>query len=137
MASYSGPNPNFQSVGVFENLTCDGAIKTVPLEFDWSVNDTFEVDPLYAQQQGYLPGLGTLYFYNGRTTNAAGGATASDVLLTVSGTNQLLALPADTAGYLPILGPTPVKLNFVGSSNAATTQVILISALMPGFVYGV
>lgn len=137
MSTYSGPNPNFQSTGVFENLTCDGAIKTVPLEFDWSVTDTAKVDLLYAQQQGYLPGLGCLYFYNGRTTNAAGPATASDVLLTVSGTNQLLALPANTAGYLPILGPTPVTLNFVGSSNAATTQVIMISALMPGFVYDV
>lgn len=134
MATYNGPNPNFENSNIWESLTCDGAIKCVPLEMDWTLQDSFEVDLLRAQQQDFLPGLGTLWFNNARTTNAAGAATAQDVLVNVAGTNQALTLKADREGYVPVLAPTPARLTFTGQSNAARTQVILISALLPGAI---
>lgn len=132
MSTYNGPNPNFENSNIWKSLTCDGAIKAVPVELDWSVQDTFELNLLYAQQQGFIPSVGTIWFNNNRDTNAAGSATASDVAGRIEGSTQEFTLQANKEGYIPVLCPDPAKFVFTGSSNAARTQVIFISALLPG-----
>ena len=137
MAQYNGPNPNFENSNIWKSLTCDGAIKAVPIELDWSVQDVFNVNLLYASQQGFMPSVGTIWFNNNRTTNAAGAATASDVTVTIKGTNQAFSLEANREGYIPVLCPDPPEFTFEGQSNAARTQVIFLSALLPGVLtYG-
>ena len=134
MSNYQGPNPNFENSNVWQSLTCDGAIKAVPIELDWSLQDVFVCDLLYAQQQGFLPGLGTLWVNNNRAENAAGAATAANVRIRIDGTTQDMTVRAGSEGYYPVLAPTPPRLTFTGTANAARTQVIFISALLPGVV---
>ena len=134
MVQYSGPNPNLDNSNIWQSLTCAGASKAVAIELDWSVEDRFEVDLLYANQQGFLPSVGTIWFNNARSSNAAGAATAQRVEVNIAGTTQNISLRAGREGYIPVLCPEPGKFTFTGEGNAARTQIIFISALLPGVI---
>jgi len=137
MSTYGGPNSNFQSSNIWERLSCDGAIKAVPVVCDFALQDAFDFDLLYAQQQEFLPALGTIYFDNARITGANGPATASSVTVQFDGTDQRLVLAADTQGYLPVLSQRTPRFSVTGVSNSAPVQIIMLSVLLPGLIWTV
>lgn len=120
-------NTNFNPYPVFNGLVPKEGPKTIPLNLDFSLNNSILIDLMLNNQLGQIREVQTIYF-------DASNATAT-TFVTVDGSLQTMALPAKSCGYLPLLVPNPPKITFSNSSpskvNIELLNVPMAAAVWP------
>jgi len=97
--------------------------KAIPVSLDFSALATYTLDYSNAQNLGKFSMLQAVYVDN--STNG------SAVSITVTGTGQVLTVPANSQAYLPILVGNPIFLTFTSNGNVSVTVFLLNFPVAP------
>lgn len=101
--------------------------KAIPLFLDFTLADSFILDFVMRQQQGFMSMVQTLFI------DASG--TDKPVVVTIGGTNQIITAKGRTQGYYSALIPNPVKLTVTCIGGPIGLQIFLINVPVPGVVW--
>jgi len=95
-----------------------GGPKCVPINLDFSVSTTYNLDMSNVQSRGFFDMVQTVWVDN----------SLSDVILTITvpNTQQTLKIPAGIQGYFSVLAPNPVRMQF-DSTGGVVCQVTLLN----------
>lgn len=97
---------------------------TLPFTFDFSANAVQTIDLTTMLQRGTISGIQTMYFDNS--------GNAGVVIVSIEGTEQVITMPSNSQGYVPVLCSNPIRITFDGTAAvAAPVNVELINVPMP------
>jgi len=110
---------------IFNDKIAEGGPIAYPVNLDFTAQTAYQLDMSQLLHLTYLDFVQTLYV----DTNGASGP----VTITVRGVNQKLVIQANTQGYYPILGNSPLVLDFVSALANSVVKVILFNnPISPG-----
>ena len=106
---------------------CEGP-KTLPFNLDFSQATDYEIDLTQQYQQKQFTTLQTLYAQNLSQTD--------DLIFTLNGTGQVISLPPNYAGFIPVVVTDPPKLTVTLLDNTITAQnVQLMNFYLPPLIW--
>jgi len=119
----ASPNLNFPLGRIWNTLLAKDRPKerkdprSITLAFDFSVQATYPIDLLLAQDTGLIDGIQTVYIDNGLNGSA--------VTLTVTQTQQAITAPPNSQGYYPIFMPDPPLATITSAGNVIVKCIFL------------
>lgn len=93
--------------------------KTLPILIDFSLGNTFTADLSTIQAQGFMDSVQTIYADN------SGQSSPLIFTLGLGITNQVVTIPPNAQGYVPVLQPNPPKVQIFSASGAKITIQLL------------
>ena len=101
---------------------------TIPVDFDFSIATSFEVDFSALENKGTISGVQSFYIDNLSNTTA--------VVITDEVTGQSITIPFACQGYMPLLSKNPNKLSVACSSNTQACRINFNNFYMPPYLWG-
>ena len=125
MVQIANPNGNFPTVN--GSLPCEGT-KTLPINFDFTTTNAYQVDLTSLQQQNTFTTLQTVWIDNSQNN--------SFLEIICGTTSQLIFAPPRSQGFYAMLLPVPFKFT-VQSSGGIAVQCIFLNYYIPPQVWNV
>lgn len=123
---------NYAKFDVFPMVLPEEGPRTVPDRIDFLANETQEIDLSQLTGNKWLDYVSGVYIDNLGNTGA--------ITLTCSGSNQRVTVPADYAGYFPLLLPNPPKVLLQHTATETVTfqwyNIPVFPLLIPGASHG-
>lgn len=97
--------------------------RAIPINLDFTVNDSFLVDTSQLQQRNDMTVVQAVYIDNYGNSNV--------VIIEVQGGGQRIVAAPNTQGYYTILVPNPAKM-VIGSTLGSFARVFLLNSPISG-----
>lgn len=107
-------------------VPCKNGPKGIPALLNFTLGTSFDLDLSQIIAAGFLDNVQTIYVDNSGNSNAFN--------ITCSVSSQVLTVPAGAQAYLPLLQPSPAKLNF-STGGTPTITIQLLNFYLPPIVW--